>query len=214
MPISHRFRSIFVHIPKTGGSSIECSLDLISKRNEPDRDRLYGRIGSQEKNMLNCVSNFYQHLTYTEILKIHPNLLIDNYTSFSIVRNPWERFVSTFANIDENLLQQARGLGIELENLNFKEFVLATQHLRHVHLLPQWHFIASSTGTILVNDIIRFEAIDVGFSQLSKNLKLDAKLPFINQSKHRPYQQYYDHETIEIIRMRYQRDIDLLNYAF
>lgn len=76
MLISDRERILFVHVPKTGGSSIERLL----RKNCPDhrtktRTRALGR-----------------HAALRRILNEEPE--IADYWIFGVVRNPWARMVS------------------------------------------------------------------------------------------------------------------------
>ena len=87
---------VFIHIPKTGGSSIENALNCHPRIDLNNKKELiekylsgYGRISSGNKLPL-------QHLTFDEIsneLKIRGIELFD---SFSIVRHPYSRLVSSY----------------------------------------------------------------------------------------------------------------------
>ena len=65
MPILHSAKIIFVHIPKTGGGTIEKTLGIYGKNNNgnlnPDHSLLYGKYKKK----------FLQHLTISEIKKIN-----------------------------------------------------------------------------------------------------------------------------------------------
>ena len=80
---------LFIHIPKTGGTSLEKYLS--QKHNIPlDTKSLY----STPENGYKSVS--LQHQTYHSLLKKKTNFDIDfnNIKIISIVRNPYERIVS------------------------------------------------------------------------------------------------------------------------
>jgi chondroitin 4-sulfotransferase 11 len=70
MAVSHKDRLVFIHIPKTGGTSISLALNL---RPSPQR----------------------RHLGYKNLKNKHKKD-ISKYFSFAFVRNPWDRVVSEF----------------------------------------------------------------------------------------------------------------------
>ena len=53
MPISHKYKTIFVHIPKTGGAAVEKTLDIFGIDNEgslePNYDILYGHATNDRR---------------------------------------------------------------------------------------------------------------------------------------------------------------------
>jgi len=71
--ISHTRKYIFVHINKTGGTSVEAKLRKISKHH-----------GNKHYNIIK-----YRNLANNE----HG---FENYFKFTIVRNPWDRLVSNY----------------------------------------------------------------------------------------------------------------------
>ena len=52
MPISHEHRCFFIHIPKTGGTSVENALGMYFRSNRENVDRLFGAIRSSELKQL------------------------------------------------------------------------------------------------------------------------------------------------------------------
>ena len=75
--ISHSSKSIFVHIPKTGGSSVEEMFFLQGDK----------RYGQGEK-----------HLKARQVKRLHHKYW-DDYLKFTIVRNPWDRIYSLWYNL-------------------------------------------------------------------------------------------------------------------
>lgn len=67
MPVSHKYKLIMVHVPKNGGTSIQKSLEMEKK------------------------GHFPPHIYRAE----YPKEWIE-YTSFATIRNPIERFVSSY----------------------------------------------------------------------------------------------------------------------
>ena len=89
---------LFIHIPKTGGTSLEHYFS--SKFNIPLNNKsLYCYIC--DKKLLNKnieINTSLQHLTYNQLVKYSKifNINFNNIKIISIVRNPYERVVSDF----------------------------------------------------------------------------------------------------------------------
>ena len=71
--INHKKKFIFIHIPKTAGHSI---------------DTMFLDLGLVDEELW--------HFTSLEIIKKFDRKMWDEYFSFSIVRNPWSRFLSEY----------------------------------------------------------------------------------------------------------------------
>lgn len=102
---------------------------------------------------------------------------------------------------------------------SFKNFVHHVRHNPHLlgedqHLIPQYKFITDGTGKLHVDYIGRFESIEEDFRHICGVLKVNGSLPHKNNSIRKDYRQYYDRETIDIIKNLYVNDIKLLGYAF
>ena len=89
MPISHDLKIIYVHIPKTGGGTIEKSLGIFGKDNNGSLELNYDILYGKETN------KFLQHLTIQEINEIKKKEF-NNYKKVSFVRNPYDKIVSEY----------------------------------------------------------------------------------------------------------------------
>ena len=214
MPVSHQYRCIFVHIPKTGGTSIETALDMFHPWREENREAMFGLVQSPELLAKGWISRFLQHLSIEELREILPSQIAADYFSFAWVRNPWDRMVSVYFNKDPDMLQQARNQGIALEGLSFRDFLERTEGFSHVHLLEQARFVVDSQERICVDFVGRFESLADDFRILCDRLGILAHLPHRNASVHGQYRQYYTEETREMVAVRYRRDIELFGYEF
>lgn len=214
MPVSHPHRCVFVHIPKTGGTSIEHLLGVFRDWRLEDCDCWFGRIQSAELLQYGWITRYLQHLSWQELACLLPATVIEGYFCFSFVRNPWDRMVSIYSNPDPDLLQMARGAGLELAGLSFTDFVLATRELSHVHLLAQSRFITDASGAVAVNFLGRFERFGTDMQTVLDQLGLTLDLPHLNRSCHTAYRDYYTAQTRVEIARRYEQDVDLLRYTF
>ena len=154
MPIIMKDKIAFIHIPKTGGSSIAAAL----KHN----------VGAMRHDRTGSPFVCDEHWTYERLRQAVPRL--DTYFSFAIVRNPWDRMFSEWKWRRSN----------RLCNVDFKVFaVRAIRQCRNDieqwdnHWRPQVDFLNEN-----INFIGRFERFDSdvkkAFSMFGKPIK---KLP-------------------------------------
>lgn len=214
MPISLPHRCLFVHIPKTGGSSIESALGMFHRWQDENTDAMFGLVQSAALKQHGWVSDYLQHLSYSELAVVVPSEILQACFSFAWVRNPWERFVSVYSNTDPNLMQRAAAVGVQLKGLKFADFVAATADLTHVHLQPQRGFIIDRHGHQQVDFVGRFEHFERDFCTVTQRLGLTLTLPHKNASHHAAYRELYDSYTRKAVEQRYGADIDQWEYKF
>jgi hypothetical protein len=106
MPICRQRKLAFIHIPKTGGITIESVFGF--GRTEAD---LFGEMDGLE----------LAHLTAEQMMKYVPDFR--DYFSFAIVRNPWERLVSEYAWRIGNQNDTRSFDVLGLKNPSFEDFV-------------------------------------------------------------------------------------------
>lgn len=82
MPIFIKHKKVFIHIPKTAGSSIEKQFELNNDK----------RIFHSESVYINGHSP--QHSTFKELLNWR--LIPNDFQVFAVIRHPYERFVSEY----------------------------------------------------------------------------------------------------------------------
>jgi len=178
--------AVFIHIPKTGGRSIEKALDLQEYRSW----RWIGRNPS-------LITFGHASLSY-EIGKgrFYPK----GWFIFTFVRNPFDRFVSLYSFMTKQGQSKDK----------FKDFC------RILNRVPAGIFSNQSKWLKDVNvDFIgKFENLANDFDRLCSILEVEPKhLPHINSSEHLPWQEYYDDETLEIVHKYYQEDFEKFGYT-
>ena len=210
--IDHRHRYVFVHIPKTAGTSLKRRLagyDL-DKRWQPDPAQ---------------IQHLYSHLTGAQLqaeLEAVAGVDAAAYFRFTFVRNPWDRVLSAFLYLSAGGGNQVRELprvaAVKPFKGDFRRFVgegLAPLQAEVPHLLPQ--HLWSHDGLSRPLDFIgRFERLEADYAEIARRLGLDptAPLPHLRASRRRPYPEYYDADSRAVVAQVYARDIALYGYRF
>jgi hypothetical protein len=211
MPCTADRSLLFIHIPKTGGTSIEQALGLFGPWQEENQRLLFGLIQSPELLAHGWGSDFLQHLSWREIQQ---QWEFRGALRFAVVRNPWARFASVFTNTDTNLKQVASQQGINLEGLGFEAFVEATEVLEHAHLRPQLSYIGDGAGALAVDALLHTEHLNQEFAAFAAAHGLVAELPWLNRSAEPgAYKRLYTPASWRRIGERYGQDVASLGYG-
>lgn len=200
--ISHKYKCIFIHVPKAGGTSIE-KTSLF----DDQRERTNQPIGGHS-NAMKFKDTFPEEF--------------NSYFKFAFVRNPWDRLVSAFFYLsDFGSNEGDRKIAakyIGKYNKNFHAFCcdfLKEENINNiVHLRPQHTFICDEQDNILVDFVGKLENIEQDFKFVCNKLGCPYTLKHIRASKHNYYTKCYTDETKEIVERVYQKDIELLGYKY
>ena len=197
---SELFKTVFVHIPRTGGQSVENLFVAMHELTWKQRgELLLGRNPKQGEN-----PKYLAHLFAREYLeKGHlEEMTFSSAFKFSIVRNPYDRVLSEYR-------YRARK-----RPLAFTKFlrVLARQaHDRHI--VPASDYVLDASGNIMVDVILRFESLTKGFANLSTRIFGSClKLPHLNGTRQDAGPQSLDCEARTLIYRLYERDFDIFRY--
>jgi hypothetical protein len=205
--ISHKHKCIFIHIPRCGGSSVE---DIIWPGRRRTADLWMGFI-SKYRNKYQ--TGGLQHLFGRHIESEIGNKLFSIYFKFSFVRNPWDRAVSQFHLMKRRPdLREFMGLS---SSDSFIKYLSLIQKRKHVQWEEQHEFIMNEHGEFIVDFCGRFENYKQDLSFVLEKLGIRRKtIPHAHRTYHRPYREYYDRESIEMVQFIYQRDISLFQYSY
>ena len=172
--INYKHNYIFVHIPKNAGTSI-------------------------------CKALGFEHSTHAEA-KQYKEMLgkkYDQFFSFCFVRNPFDRFISTYnyarlqesyyhSNIHPGKSKYGKHLDYEiLKNATLEEAVdlLLEGKLTHDHAWnhwrPQTEWILGTNGKLIVDYVGRVENIEADFKNICQKIQLkqEIELPVLNAAK-------------------------------
>ena len=193
---------IFIHIPKTGGSYIECKLGL----NNPKNGFKKAKYNNKDK--------AFQHFTWEQYnSKLLPEKF-NLYFKFSVCRNPYTRIIS------EYYWCEAPGLGYKNDQ-NIDDFLSSVENIvsnesyditiYHDHFIPQHMFIFDDNKELKIDQFFYFEEfnnIDINLKKyyIDKEQKIDKKQTNIkNKIELTPEQK-------EKVYKIYKNDFILLKY--
>lgn len=179
---------IFIHINKTGGSSIEKALGMsFDHRSAREKIAAIGSEAWQQK------------------------------FSFSFVRNPWDKVVSHYhyrLKTAQAGFRESPPTFNDWIRLAYAE-KHATYYDQPLMFAEQMDWIADRDDRILVNFIGRFESLQDDFDNVCQQIKrAPVLLPHLKPSSHGHYHEYYSDESRAIVATHFARDIHHLGYTF
>ena len=144
MPIDRARKLLFVHIPKTAGTSVEELLGLRGPWQNENINTCFGLIQSLSLLEEGFRSNFLQHLTLAELSRL-PGSDLQGCTPFAVVRDPWTRIISSFRRKDPDLCHLIRSsCGRDAKEFDLEAYIELAGCLDHAHLRPQYRFLTLS----------------------------------------------------------------------
>jgi hypothetical protein len=212
--LSIQYRFLFIHVPKTGGNSIQTILKKYSE------DRIVTpsewQDGRERFEVSNCDFPFDKHCPLWKYKKhLAPDLYAQLFR-FATIRNPWEMMVSLYFSPHQRRTSWDRDL--------------FARQISNVHR-PRWYLRDTLPGTRLAKDgardseslppmwkvdqVMRFENLQHDFDQACSTIGIEREqLPHYNRSNREDYQKYYDSELIELVANKFSDVVSYGGYKF
>lgn len=205
--LSHRHRFVFLAVPKVASHSIRFALRAHLDDDDEEQVSLFVR-----KRIDRPIFNAQEHghQTAAEVRAALGEALWEQYFSFAVVRNPWDRFVSYVA-----FMMRHNGAFDRDPRAAMQRVLANPQNQSLVHYRPQSDFVTDASGALIVSKICRAERLQQDFDEVCTALNLPrSELEVRNASTHRPYVEYYDDALREAVAERYRADIERFGYVF
>ena len=190
---------IFLHIPKTAGSSIQKWLHLSRFPTVEYPDNWDGNV---LWNLHETANDYYQKLGQS----------YSDYFKFTFVRNPWDRLYSIY-----RFLQTFPNPSTPVPK-SFEDFVLAydAHDLSPGHIGRQTDFILDANGNSMVDFVGRFENLYNDLQVVSKKISIDLPPTMYreNTTEHKNYQEYYTTKAKDAVALKFKSDIEYFEYEF
>jgi hypothetical protein len=204
---------VFVHIPKTGGTSMALALEARAHRDDiliGDTPKARKRKGRLEG--LTPRGRLWKHSTLADIDGVlSPGELAGMFV-FTLVRNPWDRMVSYYHWLrDQGFDHPAVALA---KATDFGGFVLHPQTAASLKAAPYGSYVTDVSG-IERSTFVRLEALEQDLKPVSHHLGFDLVLPHVNASdRPKAYRTVYTDQTVKAVSEMCAEDIARFGYSF
>ena len=216
MLLSHQKKFLFIHIAKTGGTSVRAAL-----QKHRWRDPYYAPIWIASK-----LSGFVKHevgiklprhakaITAKEML---PHDFYESLFKFAFVRNPWDLQVSSYHHIRRERPHLLK------PNESFEDFLRRKldsnrppQYHMDISITAQTDYLIDLKGNLIVDFIGHYETLQQDFDECCKRIGVPKiTLPYRRKANDRlAYRDYYTAETQALVSEAFARDIEILGYEF
>lgn len=172
--IDHNRKIIFIHIPKTAGTSIEAAFGIDME------------LAGAEK-----------HAGPSHMIEIYGRDTWDEYRKFTVVRNPYDRALSSFA-------YHAGRKHIPVTSSSFVRWLEEQRDRKK--LRSQVDYLEGWAPEIT---ILRFETLE---EDIERELPFLSPLPVINKTHHWPWFMYYNRSTARTVWEHTAEDFDYFGY--
>ncbi|MGD8709964.1 MAG: sulfotransferase family 2 domain-containing protein [Ectothiorhodospiraceae bacterium] len=218
MLISYKHRFLFVHIAKTGGTSIRTALrpyrwgwpytlpltlcSLVSQMTHP-------------KHILGI--KFPRHAKAIAAREMLPGDFYDSLFKFTVVRNPWDLQVSSYHHLKREHPRTMAGIDTFDAFLRRKfDPEREYDYLLDISQELQSEYVTDLQGNLIVDRVARYENLTEDFREICEHIGIrPPELPHKRKATgRRPYQDYYTTETRELVARHYGADIQRFGYSF
>lgn len=215
MIISHGRRYIFVHAPKTGGTSLALALEARAMKDDimlgdtPKAIKRRHRVKGVQ-----TAGRLWKHSTLRDIEGVVSRAEMAEYFVFTLVRNPWDRMVSYYHWL------RAQGFDHPAVSLakssDFAGFLRAPSTQSSFRATPFTSYVTDAEGQDLGNLFIRLEHLEEDLPALEQHLGFTLRpMPHENRSdRGLDYRVEYTDELIEIVAKCCASDIKKFGYRF
>jgi hypothetical protein len=209
--ISYSHRFIFIHIPRTAGTSIQTALAPYAHCVERHwMNRALELVGIRVNHFApHPWKRFRGHVTAAQLRSHLPSEVFEDLFKFAFVRNPWDLMVSYYHYLlcepRHHRHQQVRRI---------ESFEAYVEYMVRRNRFPQTRYVTGAKGHLLVDFVGRFESLRADFGYVCRRLGLTLRLPHVNQSAHRDYRTYYSDRSAELVATHFRRDIERFGYTF
>lgn len=217
MLLSDRYKFLFVHIAKTGGTSVRAALQSLRWR-DPWYYPMFlcSRISHLSGHRLAC--KLPRHAAAIAAREMLPQPYFEALFKFAFVRNPWDLQVSSY----HHLRRERPALIAHCTDFeSFLRWKLDPQRSYQYHIDTsirlQSEYLVDHDGNMIVDYVGRYERLQEDFHRVCQELQLSVgTLPHRRRARNRKhdYRHYYSSATTDLVARRFAADIARFAYSF
>lgn len=223
MPVNHKLKTVFIHIPKCAGTSITQMLDMTTLEQlffcgSPNMYTLTHKIYADKFSLFEyskLIVRPPQHFFLKEVSKILGNEVMNSYYVFSVVRNPYSRIVSAFNRALQRYAGQSGFDSFE----NFVETQLVLPEYQRIskfqgHLETQTSYLKNNDGNLdSIKKIFKFENLEECYAKITE---IYPNVPFLHANaspEEYNYKTFYTDDLANKVYAFYKDDFDNFGYS-
>lgn len=202
MIISHKYRFIFIKTRKTAGTSIEVFLSQHCGSN----DILTPIYPHVKPHVARNYDGYFNHISASVVRSSVGNELWENYFTFCVERNPWDKTLSYY-----HMLNARQGGGLTLA-----DYFLTSDFCTDYQAYTE----PDNPSKIIVDHVVKYDSLNgelgVIFEMLGVpyNGSLGVYVKSEYRTDKRPYKELYSKNQAKIIEEAFKNEIDLFDFRF
>lgn len=218
MLISHNHKFMFVHIAKTGGTSVRAALRKYRWSGRYAPAILAASLMSQMTRPRHRLGvKFPRHAKAIAANEMLPAEVYRGLFKFVFVRNPWDLQVSSWHHIGREKPSVLDGITTFEQFLRYKfDPERPYDYMLDISRELQSDYIVDLHGRTIVDFIGRYENLQADFVHVCDRIGIQRiALPHERRAEDREdYRRYYTDAMVDVVAEHYAPDIERLGYAF